>query len=101
MTPGEEPADVAEPVPQPDPVNHHSSHGSSWRYLGYVVMGTARPDKPLAVLALDDDLHIAASGGHLDDHHIVKAIEPDHVTLLEVPARVERTLPLVDVVPTE
>ena len=43
----------------------------------------------------------AASGGRLDDHLIVKAIEPDHVTLLEVPARVERTLPLVDVVPTE
>ena len=101
MTSGEEPADVAEPILQPDAVNHPSSRGSSWHYLGYVVMGTARPDKPLAVLAFEDDLHIAASGGRLDDHLIVKAIEPDHVTLLEVPARVERTLPLVDVVPTE
>lgn len=101
MAPGEEPTDVAEPVPPPDPVNRPSSRGSSWRYLGYVVMGTARPGKSLAVLALEEDLHIAASGGRLDDHLIVKAIEPDHVTLLEMPARVERTLPLVDVVPTE
>lgn len=101
MTAGEDPGDVAEPVPAIDPVNHPASRRSAWRYLGYVVMGTASPDKPLAVLALEDDLHIAASGGRLDDHLIVKAIEPDHVTLLEVPARVERTLPLVDVVPTE
>jgi hypothetical protein len=101
MTAGEEPADVFEPPPQVDPTKRPSSPGSAWRYLGYVVMGTARPDEPVAVLALEDDLHIAASGGRLDDHLIVKAIRPDHVTLLEVPAQVERTLPLVDVVPTE
>lgn len=101
MTPGVEPVDGVERTRQPDPVAQPSSGGSSWRYLGYVVMGTVRSDQPLAVLAFDDDLHIASSGGRLDDHLIVKTIEPDHVTLLEVPARVERTLHLVDVVPTE
>jgi hypothetical protein len=64
-------------------------------------MGAARSDKPLAVLALKDDLHIAAPGARLDEHLLVKAIQPDQVTLLEVPARTEHTLPLVDVVATE
>ncbi|MEX5213482.1 MAG: hypothetical protein NW703_04905 [Nitrospiraceae bacterium] len=101
MTAGQAMSDAAEIVPRPEPTQHSSPGGSAWRYLGYVVMGTDRPNHFLAVLALEDDLHVAASGARLGDHLIVKAIEPNHVTLLEVPGRIERTLPLVDVIPTE
>lgn len=101
LTAGEESTDSGEPPPQLSPEARQSSGRSSWRYLGYVVMGAVRSDKPLAVLALNDDLHIAALGARLDEYLIVKAIQPDQVTLLEVPARTEHMLPLVDVVPTE
>lgn len=68
-----------------------------YRYLGFVRMGeSANEVGNTAVLSKNDDVVIGRVGQRLERHLVVKAITPESVTLRDLQARVDHTVPITE-----
>lgn len=91
-------------APRPDQVSEQelqqqaaSLELSQYRYLGFVRMGeSSSRTSNTAVLSKNEEVMIGRAGQHLDGHLVVKAVTPESVTLRDLQARIDHTVPLTE-----
>ena len=70
---------------------------AQYRYLGFVRMGeSVKSVGNTAVLSKNEEVMIGRAGQHIDRHLVVKTVTPDSVTLRDIQARVDHTVPLTE-----
>lgn len=91
-------------APVPDQVSNQtlqqqavSLELAQYRYLGFVRIGEAASGtKNTAVLSKNDEVVIGRVGQRLEPHLVVKAVTPENVTLRDIQASIEHTIPLTE-----
>lgn len=70
---------------------------AQYRYLGFVRMGeSANSNRNMAVLSKNDEVVVGRAGQHLERHLVVKSVSPESVTLRDLQAHVDHTVPLTE-----
>lgn len=70
---------------------------AQYRYLGFVRMEeSASRTGNTAVLSKNDEVMIGRAGQHLEPHLVVKAVTAESVTIRDVQARIDHTVPLTE-----
>lgn len=66
-----------------------------YRYLGFLRLGDRqRRAKDVAVLSKNEEVVVVKVGERVEEHLVLKAITPESVTIRDIGARVDHTLPL-------
>ncbi|MEQ1794434.1 MAG: hypothetical protein ABL970_09610 [Nitrospira sp.] len=70
---------------------------AQYRYLGFVRMGESANSKlNMAVLSKNDEVVVGRAGQYLEQHLVVKSVTPESVTLRDLQARIDHTVPLTE-----
>lgn len=70
---------------------------AQYRYLGFVRMGeSVKSAGNTAVLSKNEDVLIGRAGQHIDRHLVVKTVTPESVTLRDIQAHIDHTVPLTE-----
>lgn len=73
---------------------------AQYRYLGFVRMGeSANNNRNTAVLSKNDEVVVGRAGQHLERYLVVKTVTPESVTLRDLQARIDHTVPLTEDAP--
>jgi len=71
---------------------------AQYRYLGFMRMGeSTNSNRNMAVLSKNDEVMVGRAGQHLERHLVVKSVTPESVTLRDLQARIDHTVPLTEV----
>lgn len=71
---------------------------AQYRYLGFMRIGEfANSKRNMAVLSKNDEVVVGRAGQHLERHLVVKSVTPESVTLRDLQARIDHTVPLTEV----
>lgn len=90
--------------PAPDPISEQalqqqaaSVELAQYRYLGFIRMGeSASRTGNTAVLSKNEEVVTGRAGQYLEPHLVVKAVTPESVTIRDVQARIDHTVPLTE-----
>lgn len=69
---------------------------AQYRYLGFVRMGDTAASRSMAVLTKNDEVVVGRAGQHLERHLVVKSVSPESVTLRDLQAKIDHTVPLTE-----
>ena len=69
---------------------------AQYRYLGFVRMGDSAASRNMAVLTKNDEVVVGRAGQHLEQHLVVKSVSPESVTLRDLQAHIDHTVPLTE-----
>lgn len=71
---------------------------AQYRYLGFMRIGeSANSKRNMAVLSKNDEVVVGRAGQHLERHLVVKSVTPESVTLRDLEARIDHTVPLTEI----
>lgn len=102
---GNEVARVSEPDPVPDQAvlqQAAAAELAQYRYLGFLRVGErSRKNKDIAVLSKNEDVVVVKVGDQVEEHLVLTAITPESVTIRDVGARIDQTVPLSEEPPPQ
>ena len=59
-------------------------------------MGDSAASRNMAVLTENDEVVVGRAGQHLERHLVVKSVSPESVTLRDLQAHIDHTVPLTE-----
>lgn len=70
---------------------------AQYRYLGFVQMGEpANSTRSMAILSKNEEVVVGRVGQHVERHLVVKTVTPESVTLRDIQAHIDHTVPLTE-----
>jgi hypothetical protein len=75
---------------------------AQYRYLGFLRTGAGRTKhREVAVLSKNEDVVVVKVGDRVEEHLVLKAITPERVTIRDISANIDQTVPLSEDPPVQ